>query len=89
MLNDGTGCAGMIDKWVWNYDKTELVNTHHIVSLKREAPALAQKDYIVYAVMTYGTKIMYRGNRDDCISYMDDFWEMQMEHFWKGEQEND
>lgn len=66
-------------KWVFTFDKTELVNAHHIVSLKREAPALAQKYYIVYAQMNHGTKIMYRGNRDDCIAYM--------ENFWKGEQE--
>lgn len=78
-----------MDKWVWTFDNTELVNTHHIVSLKRESPALAQQDYIVYAQMNNGTKIMYRGSRDDCTRYMEVFWEMAMNNFWKENEQND
>jgi len=64
--------------FVYNYDNSALVNVNHIIRLSLEAPQFEAKDHRVIASLTYGTSILFRGTREECAEYMEDFRMLQM-----------
>ena len=62
-----------MNKWKWNADQTALVNTDYIIRLTIEPPMLAQRDFIVVAILRLGSEIMYRGTGQECVDYLNEF----------------
>ena len=64
--------------FLYNYDKTTVVNTAHIIRMQLENaemnPAYCGGKAIVGADLTYGTEIMYKGTTESCKMYMDDIY---------------
>lgn len=58
-----------------NHDKTALVNVAHIITVSISEPSLERKDYWLVAGLTYGTQILFKGSKDDCIT--------EMQHIYK------
>ena len=63
----------MTDKWVFNADRTVLINSDHIRLMRIVPPKLNQHDFVVSVELTYGTEIVCRGTADDCVDYIDKF----------------
>jgi len=63
-----------MDKFIWNERMTSLINVSHIRKITLSEPRLEQKNWMVVAELTYGTQILCMGTVDDCIAYMDEFY---------------
>lgn len=57
------------------YGKNSLINVAHIVRVYVEPPYLEQRDYRVYASLSFGngTVALHRGNEESCAEYLKNF----------------
>ena len=63
-------------EFIWNYEKTSVVNVSHIVKMSITAPVLEQKDWRVVASLPYGqgTVVLHRGDEESCNAFLSDFY---------------
>ena len=64
------------NEFIWNDSNTTLVNTAHIVTMGISVPMYEQKDYRVYATLSFGngSVCLHRGTEESCKAYMGDFY---------------
>lgn len=63
-------------EFIWNYEKTSIVNVSHIVKMSITAPVFEQKDWRVVASLSHGQGmvILHRGDEKSCDAFLSDFY---------------
>lgn len=61
--------------FIYSYRTTQLVNVDHIVKMCIDAPCLEQRDFVVYASLSFGngTVCLHRGTEESCAEYINNF----------------
>lgn len=64
----------MKSEFIWNHDKTALINVNHIVRIYLDPPLYEQKDYhVVCSVIMQGNSILLKGTKKECEAYLSEF----------------
>lgn len=61
--------------FISGYYENVIVNLDHIVRVYTEPPYLEQRDYRVYALLSFGggTVTLHRGTAESCAEYLKNF----------------
>ena len=61
--------------FIYSCHKKQLINVAHIVKMYIDAPCFEQRDFAVYASLSFGqgTICLHRGTAENCAEYLKNF----------------